>query len=152
MIGEKSIKTFLSCCVNELFGHQGYAIAAGFAAAAHLDSVLEVIARLDAANRKSSSGLFSFIKVSWMNDGVTRSVVVIVRRRDIGVAVSVVGVIICRREIGVTLSVVVIVCRRDLIKINTVDCVQTLVEVCHTDTVQLRKPVMDLYRCVDIVY
>ena len=47
---------------------------------------------------------------------------------------------------GVTLSVVVvIVCRRDIIKLNTVDCVQTLVEVCHTDTAQLRNPVMDLY-------
>ena len=186
----KSIKTLLSCCVNELFGHQGYAIAAGFAAAAHLDSVLEVIARLDAANRKSSSSLFSFIKVSWMNDsvtlsvvvvnvcrrdiGVTFSVVVIVCRRDIGVTLSIVVVIVCRRDIGVTLSIVVIVCRRDIgvtlsvvvivcrrdmgvtlivvviivfrrdiIKLNTVDCVQTLVEVYHT---QLRKSVTELYK------
>ncbi|KAK2156623.1 hypothetical protein NP493_1946g00003 [Ridgeia piscesae] len=112
---------FVQQCLHDAFSQvqhsnnlerEGYAIAAGFAAAAHLDSVLEVIARLDAANRKSSSSLFSFIKVSWMNDSVTLSVVVVnVCRRDIGVTFSVV-VIVCRRDIGVTLSiVVVIVCR-----------------------------------------
>ena len=43
--------------------HQGFAVAAGFAAAAHLDATLETIARLDTANKKSSGRLFGFIKV-----------------------------------------------------------------------------------------
>ncbi|KAI0215333.1 Maestro heat-like repeat-containing protein family member 1 [Lamellibrachia satsuma] len=49
---------------------EGFAIAAGFAAAAHLDTALEVIARLDASSKKPSGGLFSFIKRRQANEYV----------------------------------------------------------------------------------